>query len=355
MKTTIGNSLICLLLAASCSGLYEPGVARRLAAMPLPDQNHPGFLNVEATVSLYYEKAGSEKPGTTLVYVHGGPAMPPANMPAALKRLNGPVVFYHQRGCGRSTRPIDRFEDRSYYANMKTLDSRLGLSAQLADIDRIRQSLGQERISLIGHSFGAFLAALYAAEFPERVDRLVLLAPAGVLRMPPPDGGLYTQVRERLPEEARPDYDAYLKRFFDYGSIFERSETELVALNEAFIPYYERATGKKAGPVAGTGGWAMHAVFFSMGQKADFRHLLQRVQAPTILIHGEDDLSPPESAADYRAISRLEFVRMAGAGHFLFEERPDEFIRIVNAFLNRDLTKEIPKNSTAPPSDRDND
>ena len=47
--------------------------------------------------------------------------------------------------------------------------------AQLADIERLRRASGETSLILIGHSFGAFLAALYATEFPERVRAPVLV------------------------------------------------------------------------------------------------------------------------------------------------------------------------------------
>ncbi len=56
---------------------------------------------------------------------------------------------------------------------MQTLEQTLGISAQVADIERIRRILGEEKLIMVGHSFGGFLASLYAAEFPEHVARMV--------------------------------------------------------------------------------------------------------------------------------------------------------------------------------------
>jgi proline iminopeptidase len=70
------------------------------------------------------------------------------------------VIHYDQRGCGRSTRPIDRFSSPSFFDH----------------IERIRTILGGDKLVLIGHSFGGFLASPYAAEFPQHVKALVLVA-----------------------------------------------------------------------------------------------------------------------------------------------------------------------------------
>ena len=49
----------------------------------------------------------------------------------------------------------------------------------VADVEALREHLSLERLDLLAHSAGANLAALYAARYPERVDRLVLVTPRG--------------------------------------------------------------------------------------------------------------------------------------------------------------------------------
>ena len=106
----------------------------------------------------------------------------------------------------------------------------------------------------IGGALGGFLASLYAAEFPEHVQALILVAPAETLVMPPPSGGLFEQVRKRLREDMRADYDAYLKRYLDFQGIFSQSEADLTALNEAFARYYQAAVPTTAISAEGKAG-----------------------------------------------------------------------------------------------------
>jgi proline iminopeptidase len=320
--------------------LYQPGMVRARQGLraPLEPPAQTGDLSywqVEPNIQLYHFESGA---GRVALVVHGGPGYPTTQPWPGLEPLADRFrfVYYDQRGCGRSTRPIDRFDSSDYMANLTRLDQALGLGAQIADIERIRQLLGEEKLILIGHSFGGFLASLYAAEFPERVEALILVAPADVLVMPN-DGGLFTQVRDRLPDEDRAAFDDWQKRYLDYGTIFSRSEAELSALSDAFVPYYAAALGATAeAPAPGqAGGWMVHAMYFSMGQRHDYRAALAAVTAPVLVVHGADDLQAEAATRQYAdAFPNAQFHVIAGAAHFPFESQPEVFALVVETFLN---------------------
>jgi proline iminopeptidase len=326
--------------------LYEPGMVRaaknlRAPLVPPAQTSDKDFWMVESDIKLYHFSDGT---GANVLVVHGGPGYPFTQPLPGLKPLTGQYTFhyYDQRGSGKSSRPIATFSSSNYYENMQTLDKTLGLGAQIADIERIRQILGEERLVIIGHSFGGFLASLYAAEFPEHVKALVLVAPAETLVMPPESGGLFEQVKPLLPQEMRADYDAYLKRYLDYGAIFGKSETDLAALNAEFERYYTVAARQKgyavpveSQPSAG-GGWMVHAMYMSMGLRHDYRSALEPVQAPVLVIHGENDLQPEKASRMYaEAFPNAQFQVIKNAGHFSFSDQPDAFARVVGEFLSR--------------------
>jgi proline iminopeptidase len=103
--------------------------------------------------------------GSPIVVVHGGPG---ANA-SLCEQTVGPrlaefatVVYYDQRGCGRSDAPAE-----PYTYSMDQL---------VADLDVLRAELGVARISPLGQSFGGRIAAAYAVAHPDRVDRLMLHA-----------------------------------------------------------------------------------------------------------------------------------------------------------------------------------
>ncbi len=351
MKKILLVSILILLAALIAGGawfwyamqqpLYEPGLARALKNLDAHAQaNEPNFWNVENDIRLYHFSDGT---GANVLFVHGGPGVPTRQPLPGLKLLNSQFKFhyYDQRGCGKSSRPIEKFASSNFYENMQTLDRTLGLGAQVADIERLRQILGDEKIILIGHSFGGFLASLYAAEFPEHVRALILIAPAEVLVMPPPSGGLFEQVKPLLPDAMQAEYDAYLKRYLDYGSLFAKNESELSGLNTEFARYYAVAAQRKGFGVppenssADAGGWMPHALYISMGLRHDYRAALKKVDAPVLVLHGANDLQPEAATRMYAdAFPHAEFRVIPNAGHFSFHDQPSEFARLVGAFLN---------------------
>jgi proline iminopeptidase len=318
--------------------LYRPGIVRqgknlRAPLAPPAQTAGEGFWQVESDIQLHYFAAGQGRP---VLIVHGGPGIPYTQPWKGLEPLTDRYRFYYydQRGCGQSTHPIDTFSSKNYYANMTQLDQTLGLGAQIADIDRIRQILGEEKLILVGHSFGGMIASLYAAEFPERVEALILIAPAETLVMPPPSGGLYAQVRQRLPADQLPAYDAYLKRYFNYQNLFSESEQSLAQLNGEFVPYYKQALPQAVIPAEGNaGGWMVQAIYLGMGTRNDYRPALKAVTAPVLVLHGAGDLQPEAASRLYsEAFPNARFQVIESATHFMFEEQPEAFAAAVEQF-----------------------
>ncbi len=318
--------------------LYKPGHVRtetnlRSSLTPPEQENKPNFWQMEADIELYYETVGT---GQNVLIIHGGPGSPYAKAWPGLADLTDSHQFhyYHQRGSGQSSRPIDRFEGGSFVQNIKTLDHTLGIGAQLADIERIRQILGEEKLIIIGHSFGGFLASLYAAEFPEHVAGLILVAPADLLVMPLPDKGLYDRIGEELPLEMQADYQEYSARYLDFGTLFEKSEADLVELNNEMVPYFAAAVGRELPQFEQAGGWISFAMFMSMGRRHDYRASLKTVEAPVLVIHGSKDLQTETASQKYADLfPNATFYVIEDATHFPFNEQPEQFGQVTEPFL----------------------
>ena len=111
--------------------------------------------------------AGARHRTTPLVIVHGGPGGNLYNF----ERRPGPdlerfatVVYYEQRGSGRSEAPADT--------------NAYSTAILVADLDALRDSLGLERIVPVGFSYGGELALEYALAHPERVERVIVSSPS---------------------------------------------------------------------------------------------------------------------------------------------------------------------------------
>lgn len=329
--------------------LYEPGMVRlgknlRAALIPPKQLNDENFWTVEEDIKLYHYWDGA---GRSVLVIHGGPGYPFNKPLSGLKPLtdNYKFIYYDQRGCGKSTRPINSFSSSNYYENMTTLDKTLGIGAQVADIERIRRIIGEDNIIIIGHSFGAFLTSMYAAEFPENVKAMILVSPASVLVMPAEDGDLFEAVNSHLPQDMKNEYAGFLKRYFDFGAIFSKTEADLVSMNSEFAKYYGAAykTLNNAIPTEGKltegGGWMVQAMYFSMGKRHDYRNSLKNVKAPVLIIHGENDLQSEKASRIYAdCFPNSRFYVIKNAGHFSFSEQPEEFSAVVGKFLLNELS-----------------
>ncbi len=318
--------------------LYEPEMVRsgrNLSASLTPPQqpDDPNVWKVEEDIQLHHFSEGT---GPAVLVVHGGPGMPPSSPWPGLSALSEQYTFhyYHQRGCGQSTRPIDRLSQGNPYEAMGLLDRTLGLGAQIADIERIRRILDEEKMILVGHSFGGFLASLYAAEFPEHVEAMILIAPADVLVMPQKGVSLFEAVRKRLPEDTLEEYDAFLAEYFDFKNLFAKSEAELAALNAEFFRYYATVVDVAVEEQGEPGGWMVSAMYVSMGRRHDYRKALIAVPAPVLVIHGEDDLQSESASRIYADLfPNAQSTVIGDVAHFPFYEKPGIFSEAVAEFL----------------------
>ena len=329
--------------------MYKPGMVAaednlRSSLEPLSQTAGSHFWQVEDDVELSHFSEGS---GLNVLVIHGGPGMPFTEPARGLSLLADDYQFhyYAQRGSGDSSRLIDRFESKNMGQNMQMLDQTLGIGAQIADIERIRRILGDEQLILVGHSWGGLLASLYAVEFPQHVEALIMVSPANMLVMPQVEASsdLFARVRAKLPEEKQAEYDAFMKEYFNFGSLFEKSDDELVEMNikfgEYYLSIYDNLDEDEADifPEQGRpGGWMVWAQYISLGQRYDLRPALGEVNVPVLVIHGGDDLQSEAASRLYaESFPAAEFVVIEGAAHNAFDEQPEEFAQLVADFLSK--------------------
>ncbi len=139
-----------LLLLIACSPGRTPALAE-------------GQLPVAGGDSLYFRLVGTGP--DTVVVLHGGPALNSRYLEEALRPLaeSHVLLFYDQRGRGRSTTPH--------------LPDSLSFTRDLDDLAAVQAHFALGPLRVVGHHWGAALAALYAIHHPGQIARMVLLSP----------------------------------------------------------------------------------------------------------------------------------------------------------------------------------
>jgi len=275
------------------------------------------FTSFDGT-ELAYREVGD---GVPLVVLAGGPG----RSSEYLETLGGldagrRLVVLDNRGTGESDEPVDPF---TYRRDML-----------VRDVEMLRRHLGLDVVDVLGHSAGAGIAMGYAADFPDRVGRLVLLTPA--LR----SVGL-------SPEQS--DWDAFLAA--RAGEPWFEAATTALARNAAgddsvenrvaaspllYARWDERA---RAHAYAELGQWKYHVALGYNAEGAFVPGVLRRALTDfdhPVLVYacGEDPISPVRRCAELAALfpDATLYVH-EGVGHYPWVEEPDRVAERVAAFL----------------------
>lgn len=281
-----------------------------------------GFVFVRPGLQLYYRMLG-EGGGETLV-VPNANWLGDALLPLAEGRR---LILYDPRSRGRSSAVTD--------------PRQLSLAEDVADLEAVRRYFGLDRLSLLGASFHAAIAATYALEHPERVERLTLVCPI-TPRLP----GEWKQVLPRTEELVHPPGIPRLAELQHEGL----EEHDPVAYCRAWFTWFllpammSDTSALVRFPLDDVcsfpNEWPRHAlgVYFdhilpSMGDW-DYRPRLPELRAPLLVVQGMDDLVPEEASREWAAYAPdARFLGIERAGHHPYLERPKEFFPAVEAFL----------------------
>jgi pimeloyl-ACP methyl ester carboxylesterase len=261
--------------------------------------------------------------GELLVVVPGGP-MRASRYLGDLGGLSAHrrLVLLDLRGTGDSAVPADP----ATYRCDRLVD----------DLEALRVHLGLERMDLLGHSAGGSLAMLYAARYPERVRRLVLVTVIPwALGMPVTDEDRLAAALLRKDEpwfaEAFPAFAASLDGTGGYDPVFAPffygRWDEAAAAHDACGD--EEFNDEAADVYGSAGAYDPPAT----------REALARLSRPVLVLAGEVDNGPrPELAR--RAADVFPDVELAvqpGAGHYPWLDDPEWFVQRIVAFLDAPL------------------
>ena len=266
-------------------------------------------------VTIWYEVTGGGA-GRPLLLVNGGPGFDHAYLHAgAWERLgrDRPVVFYDQRGNGRSGALADGVA--------------CGLAEQIADLEALRAHLGYETMDLLGHSWGGYLVMAYAARHPERIAHLAIvdsaapkiqdtaflfekIYPETVAR----ETALAFAVELGDPEAVAGDLREYLSMLF-----YDNQYRDAFRARSATFQYSQKVN---------------RAVWGDL-QRFDLNPELGKYRFPTLVVTGRYDfnVAPSVAWAIHQKIPGSELAVFEKSGHLPFVEEEDAFVARLTAFL----------------------
>jgi len=234
------NLIVTIVLLPALASMFQ---VTSESPVPLGE----GFVTTADGVELFYQKFGE---GAQVVVAPGGMYLAGEFPRLAEART---VVLFDQRGRSRSA-PLASTES-------------LGIRYEVSDLEAVRQSLGFQRISLIGWSYMGLVVAKYALEHPDRVDRVIQVGPIPPRRFP-----YLSQYQQELTRRHGVQNTARLEELIQLSK--DSSEPA------AFIrPYYEVA--HKAlfyGPVVETG---FRSDFYKLANETPYN--VWRFQLPAVI------------------------------------------------------------------------
>ena len=267
-------------------------------------------------VALFERRIGS---GPEVVVLHGGPGAHHDYLLPGFDRLASgrTLIHYDQRGGGRS--PVGR-------------DVPVGASEHVHDLEALRDVWGLDRLHLLGYSWGALLAMLYAIEYPRRVASLALVSPAPAAAEERPGYEAALAARNNTPELqlARAALQASNLRNTDLAQ-YGRRLFELAVSGYFHDP--DRAGELTPFRVTGR---TQQAVWDSLGNSYDLRPALRTLRIPALVLHGDDDPIPLSTARATADALGAECVVLADAGHVPYVEAADAFTAALDRFLPRE-------------------
>jgi proline iminopeptidase len=286
-----------------------------------PAQSREGFVQVPGG-PVWYRITGEGK-GTPVLALHGGPGGTSCGFLALAPLAQGRrVIAYDQLGSGRSGRPAD-----------PTLWQ---VERFVEELHAVRKKLGLRRIHLLGHSWGASLAAAYVLS--KGTQGIVTLTLASPLLSTPDWIRDAEELKRQLPAEVQ----ATLRQHETAGTTnhpdYRRAEAEYTRR------FVRRSAPAPPNPACAESVRNNHIYekmwgpteFYATGtlRSFDLTPRLASLRLPVLLMTGEFDEARPATAARYQKLipgARLQVI--PGAAHALFSDNPGRTLEALGEFF----------------------
>ena len=325
MRTRRSLLLYVTLMLTLASLMATPAHAQRPRA-------REGFVITPDSARLFFRAVGTAS--DTIIAIHGGPGVDLESIYADFLPLarSHTVIFYDQRGAGRSTLPRD--------------SSTLNATQQVRDLDAVRTHFGLARVTLVAHSYGPLLAATYAIAHPDVVSRMVFFGP-----VPPRKGDFW----QRFSKSMATKLDSTQRRALaDANRRLSDTTQGEEAVRQACRDYWSLALRPRlaepdkspsmihadlcASDVRGIryGLTRTNSAVMSSYGDWDLRAALKGVPAPTLVVHGVEESIPMDLVEEWvKSLPHATLVKVPRAAHFTYAERPEIVWPAVEQFLRR--------------------
>ena len=275
------------------------------------------FFEADGNV-LHYRIFGTGEP---LLIINGGPGMSSEGFVDLAKELSKEqqTIIYDQRGTGLS--------------KMAKIDaSSMSMDLLVEDLESLRQHLGIEKWTILGHSFGGMLAYAYAAQHPHRVKAMIQSSSGGM------DLSLLSQVNiaSALTAMERDSLQFYQQKIRNgdtsHATLLKRGKFLAPAYvnNRSFIPIVaERLT---------QGNNHINNLLWDDLRENDFdtKPEMQHFQKPVLILHGAIDvvgLEIPSKA--HRLLPHSELVILPNTKHYGWLDAKEAYFKAISIFLKQ--------------------
>jgi len=260
-----------------------------------------------------------------------------------------PLIFIHGlSGCWQNwLEQIPQFArdrrviavDLPGFGHSEMPSEEISMSGYADAIDALMQDLGIDAAQIVGNSMGGFIGAELAIQHPARVERLVLVAAAGLS---------IESIRTERIQGLRHRAENIV--FFSLGNVAGRSHQVALRprLRAALLLLVAAHPAKLPGPLAaqqvlGTGKPGFSDALEAMC-RYPLRDRLEKIACPTLIVWGDKDrLVPPKDAAVFeQLIPGSRKIVYKDTGHVSMMERPARFNEDVRTFLEESPGEQQP-------------
>jgi proline-specific peptidase len=270
------------------------------------------FVNVEDGYKVWTKSigGGSKFARAPLLVLHGGPGMAHDYLDnlEILASDTQKVVFYDQLGCGRSDTPDD--------------PQRWKVSRFVNEVDMVRHALHLDKVVILGQSWGGMLAIEYLLTKPKGVRGAILSN--SLSSAPLMNDEIQRLLRDLLGTQPSPDEKTVAEFYARHILRLQPFPKKILKKMEETNQVYEVMWGKNE--------------FTVTGNLKDWNRTkdLPCIKLPIQIISGEFDESTPKVNQVLKdELPNANWIMMQGCSHLPNFEKPDEYLAIIQRFLDR--------------------